>query len=355
MTEQELGFSEDVKELIGADGLNVEDLGRVIVEHKERYIVQSFTTTLTAEITGNLRFAAESRADFPAVGDWVRIMPAVDETAVILEVFPRKTVLERQAVAKQSEKQIIAANIDFAVIVQSVGHDFNLHRLERYLTICHETGITPIILINKIDLVSNEEVEELLESIRERITDVEVLATIGFNESGIKSLINKLCKGKTYCFLGSSGVGKSTIINNLQGKSILKTSDISESTNKGKHTTSHRQMFFLPNGAIVIDTPGMRELGIVDQESGIEQTYDQIADLAEECKFKDCKHINEVGCAVLSALESGTLDQDVYGNYHKLKREERHYTSSVKEKREFFKKQGKMYKAILNEKKKKKY
>lgn len=351
---KQLGYTNKIQNLIPND-INESELGRIIVEHKERYILQSFEGTFNAEITGNLRFTAESRADFPAVGDWVRYMKMDEQNVVILEIFPRFSVLERQAVGKLAEVQIIASNIDCAFLVQAVGHDFNLKRLERYLTICYSANIDPIIILTKIDLIVEDEIKNLLDQISDRIKNVPVIALSSETKDGYKQLETQMEAYSTYCFIGSSGVGKSTIVNQLKKEVVLKTKEISFSTNKGRHTTSHRELFVLPNKSIVIDTPGMREVGITDQSQGIEITYDQINELANECRFSDCTHNNERGCAVLEAIESGDLSEEVYANYQKLKREQEHFSSTVHEKRQRDKEFGKMIKTVLNQKKRNKY
>ena len=352
---QELGFVGKITKLIAPGALENFELARVIIEHKERYIVQSTQGTYSAEITGNLRFSAESRADFPAVGDWVKMVTMDEETAIILEVLPRVSVLERQAVGKYGEVQIIASNVDYAFIVQAVGHDFNLKRIERYLTICHASGIVPIIVLTKIDLSEEEEVEQLLQQIKERVRGVEVFALSNTTEEGLEQFKNKMEAYKSYCFLGSSGVGKSTLVNHLKGEEVLKTSAISSSTNKGRHTTSHRELIILPNGSIVIDTPGMREVGITGQAQSVETTYDEIVVLSDACKFKDCSHNNELGCAVLAAVEEGQISEEAYENYQRLRREQARFSASLRERRKKDRAQGKLYKAIQRERRKNKY
>lgn len=349
-----LGFTEKTRNLIPTE-IKESELGRIIVEHKDRYILQSAEGTFHAEITGNLKYSAVSRADFPAVGDWVQYTKMDEKNAIILEIFPRYSVLQRQAVGKHGEIQLIATNIDCAFLVQAVGHDFNLKRLERYLTICNSAGIEPIIILTKIDLISENEIDSLLIQISERIKDVFVIALSSETEVGFKKLKAKMEAFKTYCFIGSSGVGKSTIVNHLKKEKVLKTNVISSSTNKGKHTTSHRELFVLPNKSIVIDTPGMREVGVTEQSQGIEITYDEIVELAQLCKYNDCTHTNETGCAVLSAIDDGSLLAEVYENYQKLKREREHFSSTVHEKRQRDKEFGKMIKTVLNQKKRNKY
>ncbi|MCK3684782.1 ribosome small subunit-dependent GTPase A [Maribellus sp. YY47] len=347
------GFSEKVAGLIG--NIDPSELARVIIEHKERYIVQTETGVYQAEITGNIRFSARSRADFPAVGDWVRITPMDAQNAIILEVFPRYSSLSRQAVGKQADIQFIASNIDVAFIVQSVGHDFNINRLERYLALCYAGKIEPMILLTKVDLISQTEIDSLTDLIRKRLPNVKMITISSENGTGYNILEETMQPNVTYCFVGSSGVGKSTIINHLSNEEKLQTAAISTSTQKGRHTTTHRELFVLDNGSIVIDTPGMRELGMTDESSGIDLTYDQITELSDSCRYSDCTHTSEKRCAVLDAVENGDLSEETYQNYLKLKREQQHFSSTIHEKRQKGKEFGKMIKAVLKEHKKNKY
>ena len=351
---KKLGFSEKTAVLIG-DEVNTSELARVLAEHKERYIVQNPEGIFQAEITGNIRFTAQSKTDFPAVGDWVRMVKMDKQNAVILELFPRYSKLERQAVGKFGESQVIAANIDFAFIVQSVGHDFNLNRLERYLSICYAGKIEPIIILTKIDLTSKNELAEIKKQIEKRMPEVPLILLSNVTSEGFEQL-NKLMQAfNTYCFIGSSGVGKSSVINRLMEHEVLETSRISASTQKGRHTTTRREMLILPNQSIVIDTPGMRELGMTDQSAGLNKTYKKIGKLAQNCRFRDCTHQNEKGCAVIEAVENGSLPEEVYANYLKLKKEQEHFSSTVFEKRRKGKEFCKMAKEAMKERKKNKY
>ncbi|WP_297093679.1 ribosome small subunit-dependent GTPase A [uncultured Draconibacterium sp.] len=345
---------ETIENYINQNGLPITELARVITVHKERYIIQSETSVLKAEITGNIRFAAQSAADFPTVGDWVRFMPMDNENAIILEVLPRFSKLERQAIGKYGDVQLIAANVDVAFIVQAVGHDYNPNRLERYLSVCYAGKIQPVLVLSKTDLVEERECKKLIDDVKKRIKNIKTIALSNETKQGLDLLKNELEAGKTYCFLGSSGVGKSTIINHLLNREALETRSISESTSKGRHTTSHRELFVLETESIVIDTPGMRELGVTDSADALEMTFDAISDLTSDCKFSDCSHTNESGCAMLSALESGELSEDAYENYQKLKREQEHFSSTVYEKRQRDKEFGKMIKSVLKEKKRSK-
>ena len=351
---KELGYNSKISELIG-ENIDHAELARVIAEHKERYIIQNDEGIFNAEITGNMRFSARSRTDLPAVGDWVRLTKMDEQNAIILERYPRYSVLERKAVGKTGELQIIGANIDYAFIVMAVGRDFNLNRMERYLVTCRNGNIDPIVLLTKTDLVTELEKEELQSLISKRAPGVPVLAVSNETGQGYDALQDALKPYKTFCFIGSSGVGKSTVINRLRKSESILTGTISASTGKGKHTTTHRELMVLPNKSIVIDTPGMRELGMTNQEGGLELTYYQIAELAENCRFNDCSHENEKGCAVIGAVEAGTLSEEIYSNYLKMKREQEHFASTVHEKRQKGKEFGKMVKAVVKERKKNKF
>ncbi|MFC2107403.1 ribosome small subunit-dependent GTPase A [Bacteroidota bacterium] len=344
MNIKDLGYNDKIEESRIEQNLDRFEVGRVIAEHKERYIVRTADGVFESEITGNMRFTAKGRVDFPAVGDWVALMTFGPDQAVIHNILPRSSVIRRQAVGQFGEAQIIATNIDFALIVQSVDRDFNINRMERYLTICHSEGISPVIVLTKIDLITDEKITEIHNHIMARIKDVPVISISNLSQDGFEAIRNILEKGKTYCLLGSSGVGKSTLLNNLSGDDIMKTDAISQSTNKGRHTTSHRELFILENGGILIDNPGMREVGITDATYGLETTFDNILDLSEECRFKDCSHTNETGCAVLDAVETGELDRNSYENYIKLQREKAHFESTIAERKKTDKDFGKMLK-----------
>ena len=344
MTLENLGYTTELENYRKNQQLDSFGIGRVISEHKERYIVKTAEKEYEGEIIGNLRFTAQKRSDFPAVGDWVAIAEYDDNKVLIHAVFPRKTIIERQAAGKQGEKQIIATNIDYAFIVQAVDRDFNINRIERYLTICHAARVNPIIILNKIDLIEKDELKNLVASVQKRIKQAPVMAISNESQSGIESLKSIIKKGNTYCLLGSSGVGKSTLLNNLSGKQIMKTNAISTSTNRGRHITSHRELLVLENGGIIIDNPGMREVGITDSADGLEVTFETIAELSKSCKFKDCTHTTELGCAVLAAVEKGDVDELTYENYQKMEREKKHFESTVAEKRKKDKDFGKMMK-----------
>jgi ribosome biogenesis GTPase len=343
----DLGYSDDFESYRKEQGLDSFEVGRVISEHKDRYIVKSAEKESSGEIVGNLRYTANSKSDFPAVGDWVAISEYDEGKVLIHAVFKRKTILERQAVGKQGEKQIIAANVDYAFIVQAVDRDFNINRMERYLAICHTSDVSPIIVLNKIDLIGDTELTKIVANIKDRIKQVPVITVSNETFAGFEKIKDCITKGKTYCLLGSSGVGKSTLLNNLSGRQLMKTNAISSSTNRGRHVTTHRELIVLENGGILIDNPGMREIGIADSSDGIETTFEIISELSRECKFSDCTHTVEKGCAIQLAIESGEIDEASYENFLKLEREKEHYESTVAERRKKGKALAKMVKEAV--------
>lgn len=341
---KDLGYNNKIKKQRADNNLNQFEIGRIAQEHKERYIVKTEKGDFEAEITGKLRFSAKNSSNFPAVGDWVAISITESGTSIIHHVYDRFSVFSRQAVGKFGEIQIIATNIDYAFIVQSVDNNFNLNRLERYLTICNSAKIKAIIVLTKTDLIENKELTDKINLIKNRINIVSLLTISNITQEGIETLKFLIEKGKTYCLLGSSGVGKSSLLNNLLGEEKMKTGAISDSNSKGKHVTSHREMTILGKGGIIIDTPGMREIGIIDENDGLKTTFDKIFELAENCKFKNCSHTQESGCAVIEAIESGELDENLYQNYLKIEREKEHFESTIAERRKKDKDFGKMVK-----------
>lgn len=351
---EDFGYNDKLEKFRIENNLKDFKIGRVVSEHKERYIVKTEKGELEAEITGNLRFSSNHREDFPAVGDWVALTIYDAGFSLIHKVLPRFSVISRQNVGQSGEKQIIATNIDYAFIVQAADRDFNINRIERYLTICNSSKVSPTIVLTKIDLINAHRVSEILENIKARIRNVPVIAISNNSQEGYDKIKTIIEKGKSYCMLGSSGVGKSTLLNNLSGRTIMQTNTISQSTNKGRHVTSHRQLIILENGGILVDNPGMREVGIADATSGLEITFDMITGHSQNCKFKDCTHTNEMGCSVLEAVEKGEIDKVSYENYLKTEREKTHFESSLAEKRKRDKKFGKImknYKKDMNKKK----
>jgi len=351
----DLGFTETLSEYIKENNLSEFSAGRVTQEHRERYVVSDGENEYDAEITGNLRFSSSSREDFPAVGDWVMMTVYDSDQAVIHKVLPRRSMLARQAVGKFGEIQIISANIDVAFIVQAINNNFSINRLERYLTICYSSDIDPVLVICKTDLSSEEDISNAISELEKREKKVKYILLSNITLKGLDQILDFIQKGKTYCVVGSSGVGKSTLINNLLKRQVLKTGHISHSTNKGRHITEHRELFILENGGIIIDTPGMKEVGMTDNQDGIKATFQVISSLSLKCRFTDCQHINEKGCAVIEALQRGDIDQNTYDNYLKIIKEQERFTTTVAEKRKKDKVFGKLVKNYYKDKDKNNY
>lgn len=341
---QDLGYNDQLEQYRIHHHLEGFETGRIIAEHKERYIAWTGKGEYEAEVTGHLRFMANSREDFPAVGDWVALKTFEDGPAIIHHIYPRFSTLRRGTAGGSSSVQVIVTNIDYAFLVQAVDRDFNLNRLERYLTLCYDSGVKPLIALTKTDLVEEAQLEELVGLIKARIKDVPVLTISNLTRSGYDTLTSFIQRGKTYCLLGSSGVGKSTLLNGLWGGTHMKTGAISDSTSKGRHVTSHRELVVLENGGLLVDNPGMREVGIADAGSGLETAFDTISRLTQSCRYRDCTHTCEAGCAVREAVEEGVLDEAAYENYLKMGREKAHFEATAAERRQKDRQFGKMMK-----------
>lgn len=345
----ELGFPQRFQQ----NSLATESLrpARIISVMRERYIIKNETTETTAELSGKLRYNAESALELPTVGDWVLVDFFDDNTfAVIHQVLPRKSVLKRKTPGKEIGFQALAANIDTALIMQSLDRDFNLARLERYLVMVHTASIAPAVLLSKSDLVTAAEIKQKMLEIRQRTSINTVIPFSNLSGRGLSEINDFLDPGMTYCLLGSSGVGKSSLLNSLLGAAVIRTQRVRESDGRGRHTTSLRQLLFLESGAMLIDTPGMRELGNFDIESGMSTTFSEIEELAAQCQFNDCSHEHEKGCAVLSALNEGTISRERYRNFLKMKKENAFYEMSYHEKRQRDKNFGKMVKNVMKDK-----
>ncbi len=294
-------------------------IARVTEQHREQYKVITEYGELRAVVSGKLAYHADGKAGFPAVGDWVMLDRADENSghAVIHHILSRKSRFTRKAAGTANEEQIVAANIDTVFICMSLNADFNLRRLERYLTIAWDSMATPVIVLTKSDLC--EDVKQKLEEISSVAMGVDVVVCSAENSDGLDMILTYTLPGKTIAFIGSSGVGKSTLINRLMGQDILAVKQIRGDDDKGRHTTTHRQLLLLPNGGIAIDTPGMRELQILTGD--LSKTFEDIDELALGCKYKDCSHGNEPGCAVRQAIENGMLSEKRLESYQKLQRE----------------------------------
>lgn len=296
-------------------------VARIIEENRESYVVRNDLVEVGAEVSGKLRFTASSREDFPAVGDWVVVSLFENSSAIIHCVLPRRTTIARKAAGNRTEKQIIAANVDVAFIVQGLDDNFNLRRLERYLVMVRDGGVQPVVLLSKVDLCSPEDLRLLIQEAQMTAPEVQIVEYSGVTGAGLDRVHSLIDYGKTICIVGSSGVGKSTLINRLVGQDLLPTQEVREADSHGRHTTTRRQMIILQDGGILIDTPGMRELALWQTDGSLDATFPEIVALAEGCLFRDCSHVHEPDCAVRTAAENGTLDAGRYESYLKLSKE----------------------------------
>jgi ribosome biogenesis GTPase len=298
------------------------EAARVFIGHRCGYQLISARGELVAEVSGRFRHEAARPADFPAVGDWVAMAPVEGEAkAVIHAVLPRRTKFSRGAAGDRAEEQILASNIDDVFIVASLNAELNLRRIERYLTLAWESGANPVLILTKADLCDT--LAEILPGVEEAARGVPVHAVSSVTGQGMDRLAAYLGRGRTVALLGSSGVGKSTLINHFFGEELLAIQPVREKDDKGRHTTTHRELIALPCGGLVIDTPGLRELQLWDGAEGVVDAFTDIESLARQCRFRDCGHMAEPGCAVRRAVESGALERARLESHQKLAHEAR--------------------------------
>jgi ribosome biogenesis GTPase len=301
-----------------ADGLRP---ARVVAVHRETSIVRDGLGDRPAAVSGAFRFAALAHSDFPTVGDWV----VLDADDVVSAILPRRSVFKRMAADSNrrgnrlDDEQIMASNIDLALLVAGLDNDFNLRRIERYLAVAWSSSITPVVVLNKADLA--DDVDGRLVAVDAIAPGVATVAVSAWTGEGLDDLRAHLLPGATAAILGSSGVGKSTLVNALLGEDRQATAEVRGSDSRGRHTTTHRELFELPGGALLVDTPGIRALEVLGADEGVDAAFDDVADLAATCRFSDCRHDGEPGCAIRAALADGTLSEERLASHQKLERE----------------------------------
>ncbi|WP_342305210.1 ribosome small subunit-dependent GTPase A [Methanolobus sp. ZRKC5] len=294
--------------------------GRIAAQHKTVCNILTENGEVQAAISGAMRKVGKQ----PVVGDFVVLLDQSDiNSYTIVDILPRTSCLSRGSAGESGEEQLIAANIDTIFIVTAVGHDLNVRRLERYLTIVYSSGARPVILINKIDLAENlpDDPSQTIQEIKDMADDVPVITLSALSKTNLEKLEPFMNTGETIALIGSSGVGKSTLTNAFFDHDVQKTLDVREDDDKGKHTTTVRQLFILQNGTIFIDNPGIREIQLGDSSDGLDRTFSDITELAQNCRFKDCTHRNEPHCAVRNAVDEGIITQERFDSYHKLSNE----------------------------------
>jgi len=302
-----------------ADGL---EPARVAVEHRDAYVIYTARGERQAELSGRLRHAAAERGDLPAVGDWVAA--TTTDPALVQAVLPRKTKFSRMAATDQDGRtieQVVAANVDVVFLTAGLDGDLNVRRLERYLTLAWESGASPVVVLTKLDLC--DDVEAALVEVDSVTVGVPVHTVSNVTGEGVEELATYLSEGRTVAALGSSGVGKSSLVNQLAGEELMATGDV-RADGRGRHTTTNRQLLVLPGGGLFLDTPGMRELRLWESEKGLASTFDDVAAAAANCRFSDCSHEREPDCGVQEALGDGSLDRERYESWRKLQNELRH-------------------------------
>jgi len=321
------GWTGDISTAFAAHAAAGFEPARVVAEDRGSYLVQTARGERRASVTGRYRFdAGDDPAAYPAVGDWVAV-EARDDGASVHAVLPRRTSVLRHAPGVRSVAQVVAANVDVVFVVASLNQDLNLRRLERYLALAWESGAEPIVILSKADI--GDALEATLSQVESIAVGVTIIVVSAIDGRGIDELRTHLRPGATVAFVGSSGVGKSTLVNTIAGDDVTVVREIREDDARGRHATSRRQLHRMPDGGLVLDTPGMRELGLWDADAGLERSFADIDALAATCRFSDCGHAGEPGCAVAAAITDGDLDASRFEGWKKLEREARHLERRV--------------------------
>ena len=316
----QLGWNSEFEIHFKAHASQGYEAGRVVSEQKQTYRLLTLGGEVLAQVSGKMRFQAAAREEFPAIGDWVLIsVHEGGQRATIHGILPRQSKFARKTAGTETKEQIVAANIDTIFLVNALNYDFNVRRMERYLTLAWESGARPVIVLSKADLCT--EVAERLAEVEAIALGVPVHVISSLTGVGLDQLLSYLQVGKTVAMLGSSGTGKSTMLNYLYGQEIQKVQAVRHGDDRGRHTTTARELVVLPQGGLIIDTPGMRELQLWGTESGLQDSFGDVEDLARLCRFSNCQHEQEPDCAVQSAIQSGLMDQARFDSYLKLKKE----------------------------------
>jgi len=340
---KQYGWNESLAQQKEASAFNGLEHGRVTVSHKTCYEVISGEGLFTCELTGNMLYGREA-SEYPCTGDWVIFQPVGSERGIIVDLLPRSKALYRLKSGTVSEKQAIASHVDKAFIVQSLDDHFSVRRIERFVLQVAQEGILPVLVLTKTDLgYDKSRIEDALKHLTHKVP---IFYTSNQQPATIDQLRAFIAPGETVVFTGMSGVGKSTLINALCGKEILQTANISSSTGKGRHTTTRREMVLMEGSGVLIDTPGVKLFGVTNDDTGSLSEVMDISRFEGQCRFNNCQHINEKGCAVIKAVEEGDIEREVYESYLKLRKEAWHYTASVHEKRQYERSFSKMVKEV---------
>jgi ribosome biogenesis GTPase len=318
---QRLGWNDHWSEAFASFASQGLRPARVVAVHRETSVVRDAAGDRPATVSGAFRYAALAQSDFPTVGDWV----ALDAGDLITAVLPRRTMFKRMASdasrngTRLDDEQVMASNVDLALLVAGLDNDFNLRRIERYLAVAWSSDVTPVVVLNKSDLA--DDVDGRLVAVDAIAPGVPVVPVSAWTGAGLDELRSHLRPGSTAAILGSSGVGKSTLVNALLGEDRQATGAVRGSDSRGRHTTTHRELFELPGGALLVDTPGIRALEVIGADEGVEAAFDDVVDIAATCRFSDCRHETEPGCAIRAALADGRLTEERLASHRKLERE----------------------------------